>query len=1111
MKNPLLKTLTLAALGLMAVLLLSLLTGGGSHVANALRLDAPSLAPLPNQVTDLPFVYTEIDSTMAGDIKLVGDINGDSFPDLVVGGMPSERLAWYRYPTWQKTIIATPNTEFTTDGELGDVDGDGDLDIVVPDGSSGNNLVWFENPRPGGDPGTGNWTRRTIGSIGSWGKDVELADFDGDGHLDVATRQASSVMIFFQTAPNTWSQMTFGSLNIGLEGMTSGDVDSDGDTDLVLRGTWVRNPGGTAARTAANWTEFTIGTADVEFKALVVDLDKDGHPDVLFSSSENTAAVDWWSPTTGDPTGSWTRHTVIPSLNRAHTLQAADMDRDGDIDLVVAQMHTGDGQIMVLFNTDGQATAWQTQVVATGGIHNGVVADIGLDGDYDIFGANWTGNPPVKLWENQLNPRLPLDQWTYKQITSSHEQTFGLAFGDVNRDGLADIVSGRAWYRNPGGDLLGTWTPSSFPAGMHANLFVDIDGDNRSDVIAQKDEGDIALYWLEATNAGGTAWTQTLIGTVPRASHPLGAQGYRAAQIEAGGRPEIVTASGDGIYYFRVPANPAGGNWPRVHVNAAPSDEGLAVGDIDRDGKLDIAATTGDSKGVVWYKNPGNGSANWTGYQIATFSDATYPDRTELADLNRDGKLDILVTDETGSGSGAETYWWSQPANPTSGSWPAHLIVSQGTTNSMDVADMDFDGDTDVVLAEHRGSLKLAVWANNGSGIFTENLVSTGRESHLGARTIDLDNDSDLDIVSIAWDASNLVHLWRNDAINRSGAPTPTPTPGPSPTPSRTPTASATPCCGGRVTAGLQVLYTFAEGSGSIVHDVSGVGTPLNLTIGNPAGVTWLPVNGLTINSANIIQSAGAASKVINASQASNEITLEGWVRPADTIQNGPARILTLSVDPFFRNFTLGQEGSIYDVRLRTTTTTDNGIPSVATNSGAANTNLTHVVYTRDSAGAVHIYLNGTPVVNDNRDGNLSNWDSSYRLALVNELTQDRAWLGTLHLVAIYGRALTAAEVLQNYQAGSQVTPTPTPTNTPPPGASLTPTNTPPPGASLTPTNTPPPGASLTPTNTPPPGASSTPTYTPSPTSTPGSKPVYRIFIPILLLYSAGYTPAGLP
>ncbi len=150
-------------------------------------------------------------------------------------------------------------------------------------------------------------------------------------------------------------------------------------------------------------------------------------------------------------------------------------------------------------------------------------------------------------------------------------------------------------------------------------------------------------------------------------------------------------------------------------------------------------------------------------------TEAVYPDGFAAADLNGDGRLDIVGTEENGGTSGARTFWWQQPTTATATNWVRRTIVTQGTTNSLDVADMDGDGDRDLVLAEHRGTLKMAVWSNNGTGTFTERVVGTGNESHLGARLSDLDNDGDLDIVSIAWDAPQNVHLWRNDAITGGG------------------------------------------------------------------------------------------------------------------------------------------------------------------------------------------------------------------------------------------------------------------------------------------------------------------------------------------------------
>jgi hypothetical protein len=101
---------------------------------------------------------------------------------------------------------------------------------------------------------------------------------------------------------------------------------------------------------------------------------------------------------------------------------------------------------------------------------------------------------------------------------------------------------------------------------------------------------------------------------------------------------------------------------------------------------------------------------------------------------------------------------------PTSPNWTATLLVSQGSTNSLRVADLDRDGDMDVVTAEHYGALEVVAWENSGAGSFTPHTVDSGFESHFGVKPADLDRDGDLDLVSIAWNAPQYIHLWRNDA-----------------------------------------------------------------------------------------------------------------------------------------------------------------------------------------------------------------------------------------------------------------------------------------------------------------------------------------------------------
>jgi hypothetical protein len=93
-------------------------------------------------------------------------------------------------------------------------------------------------------------------------------------------------------------------------------------------------------------------------------------------------------------------------------------------------------------------------------------------------------------------------------------------------------------------------------------------------------------------------------------------------------------------------------------------------------------------------------------------------------------------------------------------------------------------------------------------------------------------------------------------------------------------------------------------------------------------------------------------------------------------------------------------------------------VPSLTTPTGVLAATLTHVVYTRDASGQATIYLDGLPVSGEQTDGSLDSWDSGYRLLLGNEASGDRPWLGELYLVAIYDRALSEAEVTQNFGAG---------------------------------------------------------------------------------------------
>lgn len=130
------------------------------------------------------------------------------------------------------------------------------------------------------------------------------------------------------------------------------------------------------------------------------------------------------------------------------------------------------------------------------------------------------------------------------------------------------------------------------------------------------------------------------------------------------------------------------------------------------------------------------------------------------------------------------------------------------------------------------------------------------------------------------------------------------------------------------------------------------------------------------------------------------------------------------------RNFTLGQGAfgsalaNVYDFRLRTAhgSISDNGEPSLTTNTGTASASLTHLVYRRNREGSSQIYVNGMERASRLIAGELSNWDATYRLGLANEFGSQRPWTGHLHQVAIYSCVLSDADIAANWAAGPEAT-----------------------------------------------------------------------------------------
>jgi hypothetical protein len=379
---------------------------------------------------------------------------------------------------------------------------------------------------------------------------------------------------------------------------------------------------------------------------------------------------------------------------------------------------------------------------------------------------------------SETSSQLPyIDVWHYIQVDDNKSKFgdfdepewlryFGVDIGDINLDGRLDIVSGRTLYINPGGTMEGEWSKIDLGQNVDGILFLNVDNDTYSDIIAQSLPD---VYWVEAVNREGTEWKFQKIGEVPATSH-TNSQGFEKGQIVTGGTDEFLIAGDGNIYCFQVPEKPEKQEWIKVKIAENTSDEGFGLGDIDGDGDLDLASGRRPENGpepliVTWFENPGSLKENWASFEIGI---SNHPiDRVEIGDLNGDSKAEIIISEERypGKEPDGNLFWYNQPEDITS-TWSRHCVVTQYSMNNLDVADLDEDGDLDLITGEHKGpDLETQVWENDGHGNFTKITVDKDKESHLGTQLADLDQDGDLDIVSIGWDKYQFVHVWRNDAL----------------------------------------------------------------------------------------------------------------------------------------------------------------------------------------------------------------------------------------------------------------------------------------------------------------------------------------------------------
>ncbi len=232
-----------------------------------------------------PQVIPEIPSTISASMVL-GDIDGDGLLDIIVSAsVASDRsITWYRNlggGSFSTGNIVITNFSNATGIAVGDIDGDGDLDIISGTSNTGV-MSWFKNL-----DGQGNFGPPIpIGSSGNPGYNVvrlQLVDIDGDGDLDVVG--SSGITQAFAWWENLDGQGTFGSerfieLDYLITGIYPADIDNDGDIDLFTLSPgfmrWYENLDG-----LGNFSVGQLISSDVPFAISVVagDINSNGKLD----------------------------------------------------------------------------------------------------------------------------------------------------------------------------------------------------------------------------------------------------------------------------------------------------------------------------------------------------------------------------------------------------------------------------------------------------------------------------------------------------------------------------------------------------------------------------------------------------------------------------------------------------------------------------------------------------------------------------------------------------------------------------------------------------------------------------------------------------------------